>query len=589
MFIDSATNEWISNQETIKIEQINNNIKYDSTNFLSQFSYIFNKTALEFGLSENGGLLILIKCLESLLDSNEKIERLSCILKYSKDDIQKLVDIVKEKLSDHNIKDYVIYMLALMNNISEYYYLEVSFITMFTELIMDIIYLDNVNYKIKDNEKYIINLLLTYSYKDINLVEYSSDRKFSINSLGIDYAKFTDEDWLDYKYEDIQGGIEHRESKNSSIISYKGADFEVDGNLLIRLVDYDYYDVVIPPGIEIIGRGAFMDYSGSKIIIPEGVVAIEEGAFFKCILREVVFPSTLKFIGEYAFYDIGNLKEVVIPEGTKMIGTGAFCECRGLGKVTLPSTLIRIDKRAFSLCKPLDQVIIPKSVQMMGEAVFSYTECKIYLEAKEIPMLWDSAWNSNERVGTHYYYSVDELGKETLNYDELYKAIQNCDVETVKEIASKYELTAFFNHRSNSNLGYTYNTCVYALTRGPFAFVARKNHDAQIIKDSIIVLETLMVKGFNINCVRGDDYMTILLSAILCYGEVNDNEEAMEALDEAIIWMLEHGADPYIENMFFSSAAQIIKKNGKDIWDEDEHYVSNFNKIKPYLPKRKKN
>ncbi len=88
---------------------------------------------------------------------------------------------------------------------------------------------------------------------------------------------------------------------------------------------------VIPSGIEVIEKGAFMFADIQKAYVPEGVTFIGASAFAFCEnLEEVVLPDTLVKIAETAFFGCKKLVSMTIPESVEYISADAFQKCDSL-------------------------------------------------------------------------------------------------------------------------------------------------------------------------------------------------------------------------------------------------------------------
>lgn len=127
-------------------------------------------------------------------------------------------------------------------------------------------------------------------------------------------------------------------------------EMEIQGNILVKGVDKPH--VVIPEGVEIIGRKAFRECTN---------------------ITSVVFPSTLTRIGDDAFYKCNGLTSVTFPEGLTSIGKAAFYKCTGLTSVVLPEGLISIESQAFSSCMKLTSVVFPSTLSHIG--VYAFFHC----------------------------------------------------------------------------------------------------------------------------------------------------------------------------------------------------------------------
>lgn len=164
--------------------------------------------------------------------------------------------------------------------------------------------------------------------------------------------------------------------------------------------------VTLPPGIKVIGGGAFAaaqlgmeSYEQGvrgldTIILPEGLEEIGQSAFAgRPLSNGVVFPSTLKTIKSYAFYNCcyypnGNaydvnvkcigLKKIVLPESVERIYDRAFYHCDGLESVELSSSIQSIEATAFYGCPRL-KFITGTAVSRDGSAVVNHDGVLLFL------------------------------------------------------------------------------------------------------------------------------------------------------------------------------------------------------------------
>lgn len=110
-----------------------------------------------------------------------------------------------------------------------------------------------------------------------------------------------------------------------------------------------FTEVNIPATIEIgsktytvkaIGNEAFRDCNMlESVVLPIGLETIGKEAFRNIGVGEINFPTTLKTIGAHAFENCWNVKKVVIPEGVETVGEYAFSYMGSLTRIELPASL----------------------------------------------------------------------------------------------------------------------------------------------------------------------------------------------------------------------------------------------------------
>ena len=126
-------------------------------------------------------------------------------------------------------------------------------------------------------------------------------------------------------------------------------DFQINNGVLEKYTGTDT-DVVVPDGVEIIGRQAFKNVEAMKSLrLPIGVTKIEDGAFILCgNLQNISFPETLTHIGDVAFAFCKKMEDIVLPNGVIHIGNNAFYACGRLRSITIPDSATDIGGRIFS-------------------------------------------------------------------------------------------------------------------------------------------------------------------------------------------------------------------------------------------------
>ena len=127
-------------------------------------------------------------------------------------------------------------------------------------------------------------------------------------------------------------------------------EFEVNTKGLLTKYNGTSSDVIIPTEVDGITVKSikfelFMGKGLDSVIIPEGIESIGKNAFSGNKLKQIVFPQSLTRINDGAFWD-NEINEVTIPENIKEIGNYAF---RGndLTKINLPNSKIKVGQFAF--------------------------------------------------------------------------------------------------------------------------------------------------------------------------------------------------------------------------------------------------
>ena len=176
------------------------------------------------------------------------------------------------------------------------------------------------------------------------------------------------------------------------------------------LVSLSSCGIVLPEGLEFVGREAFRGCGFTSITLPSSIRSIGAEAFAYCHAKEIVIPENVTAMAASAFsmntlekltvnarflevfswpYGTPNLKEIifngqiqtfvgssdctvetlVIPEGVTSIE--GFHNNNYLKKIVLPSTLTTIADNTFADCTALQEVVLPEGLMSIGFEAFS--------------------------------------------------------------------------------------------------------------------------------------------------------------------------------------------------------------------------
>ncbi len=129
----------------------------------------------------------------------------------------------------------------------------------------------------------------------------------------------------------------------------------------------------IPSTIRTIGSSAFAynKWLNCEIVIPEGVKEIKYQTFIECIRLTMSpkLPKSLTSIGQHAFA-MTRFDNLDFPPNIETIGQGAFEGCC-LREVILPKSCLNIGSMAFQLCTELQEIKLPDSLETIPSGLFS--------------------------------------------------------------------------------------------------------------------------------------------------------------------------------------------------------------------------
>lgn len=118
----------------------------------------------------------------------------------------------------------------------------------------------------------------------------------------------------------------------------------------IRFVD-------LPTKLKTIGDYAFDDrYLTGPLVLPEGLDSIGKEAFQKNFITEVTIPESVRAIGVTAFYQNQSLKSVTLNNRMELISESLFNRCNNLAVVHGGKNVKIVDQYAFYECDSLRSI-----------------------------------------------------------------------------------------------------------------------------------------------------------------------------------------------------------------------------------------
>lgn len=183
-------------------------------------------------------------------------------------------------------------------------------------------------------------------------------------------------------------------SKIKTVKIQKGVT-SISGNVFATsLINYDSMTtVILPEGLETIGKYAFWGSKIQKINLPSTLTTIETAAFLKCEkLTSISIPGSVKTIPADAFGYCDQLTSVKLGDGINVIGKKAFMAVP-IKSLTLPDSVTNISSDAFHGCSELTSLSIPSSVTYVGNEAFAFCSKLQWIDYKATTALTDGVFS----------------------------------------------------------------------------------------------------------------------------------------------------------------------------------------------------
>lgn len=136
-------------------------------------------------------------------------------------------------------------------------------------------------------------------------------------------------------------------------------------NTSIRFIDF-------PTKLKTIGDNAFDNrFLTGPLVLPEGLDSIGKEAFQKNFITEVTIPESVRAIGQSAFYYNQSLKSVTLNNSMETINRSLFNSCKKLAVVHGGTNVKNIFYRAFYGCDSLRSIKAVVPVTIDREAFYN--------------------------------------------------------------------------------------------------------------------------------------------------------------------------------------------------------------------------
>lgn len=207
-------------------------------------------------------------------------------------------------------------------------------------------------------------------YRDFTTTEYGQLEELaqgtgdSLDSIAVKGA-FGKEDFLTVRKWIKEGRLRVVNLENARIENNEIPDGIFESTSIQR--------IILPDGVETIGKGAFQFSPLRDINFPASIKSIGMSCFRDCIHLgpSVTLPPMLREIEYATFLGCNSIEKVEIPEGVEKIGDSAFEHCVKLRNVKFPESLLAMGSQAFFYGIALEEIELPSELRIMGQSCFS--------------------------------------------------------------------------------------------------------------------------------------------------------------------------------------------------------------------------
>lgn len=306
-----------------------------------------------------------------------------------------------------------------------------------------------------------------------------------------------------------------------------------NGKRVIYCIDRDAESIVVPDGVEIIGKCAFKNCKKlSEVVLPDSIRIIEDFAFEGCLIKKISLPEGLESIGFSAFRNnfvdrsIRTVFDVEIPSSLKYLSVNFdvnFLNIEQSGNFIITDDfLLTSDGKTLLgyLGKSVEELVIPDSVEVIAPYACSQSlsELKKLTLGASLKYISENAFRDNKVKTLRIPASLEDISDTAFDFSSITSVVinkANCRFFSDK--------TALYRKTENGNLEliYCFNNKIeeYAVADNTVrilsgAFVKCNNLIRLILPDSLKEFSEDVLKENKIclNKSRDDSKINICIS-----------------------------------------------------------------------------
>lgn len=200
-------------------------------------------------------------------------------------------------------------------------------------------------------------------------------------------------------------------------------------NTWIHFIDF-------PTKLKTIGDNAFDNrFLTGPLVLPEGLDSIGKEAFQKNYITEVTIPESVRAIGVTAFYDNQSLKSVTLNNSMESISQSLFNYCQKLAVVHGGKNVKIVNQSAFSNCDSLRSISDITPVTINSSAFFNCRKLESLNFSRIKSIGYDSFYNCFGLKEADLTTLTSIYGRSFIGCTGLKKVTFGNDITTIKSDA----------------------------------------------------------------------------------------------------------------------------------------------------------